>query len=79
MSPLSPPPSGGVTSRAPVVRQRCVEDALVVALAGHVAAKAKEGGDVDAVHVLRVLHVAAQVELGQDALARLLLKCQRQR
>lgn len=78
------PPAGGFVSRlcsvlqlrsssSPVPGQRVVEQLVLVALPRHVAAEAQEGGDVDPVDVLRVLHVAAQVELSQDALRRLLL------
>lgn len=60
--------------RPPVLRQGGVEQLVLVAPPGHVAAVAQEGGDVDAVHVLRVLHVTTQVKLCQDALPRLLLE-----
>lgn len=57
----------------PVLRQRAVDEVVLVALASHVPAEAQEGGDVDAVDVLRVAHVAAQVKLCQETLRRLLL------
>lgn len=63
---LYPPPP-------PALGHRLVDQLVLVALSGHVAPEAEERGDVDSVDVLRVLHVAAQVELGEDALRRLLL------
>lgn len=62
-----------LSSFSPVPGQRVVEQLVLVALPRHVAAEAQESGDVNPVDVLRVLHIAAQVELSQDALCRLLL------
>lgn len=61
----------------PALGQCAVEQPFLVALPGHVSSEAEEGGDVDAVHVLRVLHIAAQVELGEDALPCFLLQTNR--
>lgn len=61
----------------PVLGERLVDQLVLVALPGHVSSEAEEGGDVDSVHVLCVLHVAAQVELSQDAFPRLLLHTRR--
>ena len=61
----------------PVLGQCVVDQLVLITLSGHVSSEAEEGGDVDSVHVLCVLHVAAQVKLGKNALPRLLLKTPR--
>ena len=57
----------------PVAGQRAVHHQVLVPLAGHVASEAQEGGDVDAIHVLGLVHITAQIELRQQTLPRLLL------
>jgi len=58
----------------PVLGEGLVDQLVLVALPGHVSPKAEEGGDVDSVHMLRVLDVAAQIKLCQDAFPCLLLE-----
>lgn len=58
----------------PVLGQCVVDQLVLVALPGHVSAKAKECCDIDSVNVLGVLNVAAQIKLSKDTLTDLLLK-----
>lgn len=60
----------------PVLGERLVDQLVLVALPGHVSPEAQERGDIDPVHVLRVLNVASQVKLSENALPRLLLEKQ---
>ena len=63
----------GSLSNVPVFVKRFIQHKVFIALPGKVAPKAQKGGDVNPVHVLRVLRVTAQVELGQQDLGSLFL------
>lgn len=63
----------GPVSNVPVSVERFIQHKIFIALPGKVASKAQKGGDVNPVHMLRVLHVTAQVELGQQDLGRFFL------
>lgn len=56
-------------SNVPVSVKRFIQHKVFIALPGKVASKAQKGGDVNPVHMLRVLHVTAQVELSQQDLS----------
>lgn len=58
----------GPLSNVPVFAKRFIQHKIFIALPGKVAPKAQKGGDVNPVHMLRVLHVTAQVELSQQDL-----------
>lgn len=56
-------------SNVPVSVKCFIQHKVFIALPGKVASKAQKGGDVNPVHMLRVLHVTAQVELSQQDLS----------